>query len=255
MTQIKQGKNLLPQLALVLITIVFGGACKSNLTDPQKIIDQAIATAGGEKYLSSTIEFDFRDRHYIAKREGGMFSYERIFKDSKDSSQLVHDFVTNEGFKREINDIATAVADSMAVKYTSPTNSVIYFALLPYALNDPSVRKKFLGETILDGKDYYKIEITFAEGGGEDYQDVFHYWVNKKDFRIDFLAYSYSESDGIGYRLRKAYNARVVNGILFQDYINYKPKGSEQVAQLEELYKANQLEQLSKIELENISVK
>jgi hypothetical protein len=238
-----------------LLLSFFIYSCQSNLTDPQIIIDKAITAAGGEKYLNSTIEFDFRDRHYVARREGGTFSYERIFKEPKDSTQNVHDFVSNDGFKREINGVISEVADSMAVKYTSSTNSVLYFALLPYALNDPSVRKKFLGESKMDGKDYYMVEVTFEAGGGEDYQDVFHYWINKKDFRIDFMSYSYSESDGIGYRLRKAYNPRMVNGILFQDYINYKPKGAEKLEQLEELYKKNELEELSKIELLNITVK
>jgi hypothetical protein len=131
----------------------------------------------------------------------------------------------------------------------------LYFALLPYGLNDPSVQKEFMGETTLDGQEYYKIKITFQQnGGGEDYQDVFHYWINKSNFRIDFLSYSFIENDEIGYRFRKAYNARDVNGILFQDYVNYTPPGNENLDQLEELYKKNRLKELSKIELENIVV-
>lgn len=234
---------------LVLLLVV---SCSSN--DPQKIIDSAIAVAGGEKYLNSMIEFDFRDRHYVAKRKGGTFSYERVFAEPSDSTQRVHDFVTNDGFRREINSVEVIVPDSMKTKYAASVNSVLYFALLPYGLNDPSVRKKLLGEAILDNKEYFKVEITFQEGGGEDYQDVFQYWINKNDFRVDFLSYSYAEDTGIGYRFRKAQNARVVNGILFQDYINYKPAGSETLDQLEDLYKNNALVELSKIELQNISV-
>lgn len=236
--------RLLPLLLIV--------GCSSN--DPQKIVYKAIAVAGGDKHLSSTIEFDFRDRHYIAKRNGGVFSYERIFTEPSDSNQRVHDYVTNDGFRREINQVEVAVPDSMKTKYAASVNSVLYFALLPYGLNDPSVRKKLLGETILDNKEYFKVEITFQEGGGEDYEDVFHYWISKSDFRVDFLSYSYAEDDGIGYRFRKAYNPRIVNGILFQDYINYKPAGSETPDQLEDLYKNNALVELSRIELQNISV-
>ena len=234
---------------LVTITLV---SCNTSLKDPQKIIDKAIEVAGGEKYLHSTIEFDFRDRHYMAQREGGKYSYERIFKDSV---KTTHDFLTNDGFKREINNVLVEVADSMKVKYTSSINSVIYFALLPYGLNDAAVQKKFMGETSIDSVEYYVIEISFAQqGGGEDHEDVFMYWINKKDFTIGYMAYSYEETDGVGLRFRKAYNPRNVNGILCLDYLNLKPKDKTEITALEELYKKGELEELSKIELINIQV-
>ena len=129
---------------LVTISII---SCNSPLTDPQKIIDNAIKVSGGEKYRHSTIAFDFRDRHYMAQREGGKYSYERILKDS---ANTIHDFLSNDGFNREINNTLVEVADSMKIKYTSSINSVVYFALLPYGLNDDAVKKKFLGETTID---------------------------------------------------------------------------------------------------------
>lgn len=240
--------------AIISILAFMTWGCNTSLTDPQKIIDQAIAKAGGEKYLNSTIEFDFRDRHYAATRSGGKFSYERIFKDS---AKTIHDYVTNDGFRREIDGAVVEVADSMKVKYTATTNSVLYFALLPYGLNDAAVQKKFLGETTIDNKVYYKIEISFRqEGGGEDFQDMFNYWVSKEDFSIGYLSYSFSESDEISSRFRKAYNSRRIENILFLDYINFKPKDkSVPFNQLEDLYAQGALEELSKIELQNISVK
>jgi hypothetical protein len=238
-------------LSLYLLLLI---SCKDN--NPQHIIDKAIQASGGEKYLHSTVEFDFRGRHYVGMRDGGKFSYQRIFKNDKDSTQTIHDYVTNEGFKREINGIIADLPDSMKVKYTSSVNSVLYFALLPYGLNDQSIKKKFLGESVMDGKSYYKIEITFGQdGGGEDFEDTFNYWINTSDYTIGFIAYSYAEDDGIGYRLRKAYNPRRVNGILFSDYINYMPNGNFKLADLEELYKKKELKELSKIENTNIQVK
>ena len=235
-------------LAAILIT-----SCNSNLTDPQKIIDKAIAASGGDKYLDARIEFDFRDRHYVSTRKGGLYTYERI---TKDSANTTHDFLSNDGFKREINGTAVEVVDSMRVKYTSSVNSVIYFALLPYGLNDASVRKKFLGETQLEGKEQYVVEISFGEeGGGEDFEDVFIYWINKKDFVIDYLAYSFDEGKGLEYRFRKAHNPRKVNGITFFDYINYQPTTDTKITGLEDLYKESKLKELSKIELLNIKVK
>ena len=238
---------------LILLCSVVVVGCTQN--DPQTIVDKAIAAAGGDHYLHSTIQFDFRGRHYIATREGGNFSYERIFKNDKDSTQTIHDFLVNDGFRREINGEIAEVADSMRVKYSASTNSVVYFALLPYGLNDASVKKKFLGTTELDGKSFYKIEVTFGkEGGGEDYEDVFNYWIDTEDYSIGYLSYSFSEEGKIGYRFRKAINPRRVEGILFLDYINFKPKGTETLQQLDDLFKSGELEELSKIELSRILV-
>lgn len=234
-------------LSLLLIS------CNSKLSDPQIIVDKAIQAAGGEKYLDTNIEFDFRNRHYIANRKGGTYSYERIFEDSLDT---VHDFLTNEGFKREINGEQAMVHDTMAAKYTSSTNSVNYFALLPYGLNDAAVIKKFVGETTINEKSYYVVKVTFKpNGGGEDHEDVFLYWINQDSFTIDYLAYSFAEDDETSFRFRKAYNARVVNGIRFQDYINFKPvDNSLELDQAEELFKKGELIELSRIELENVTV-
>jgi hypothetical protein len=113
-----------------------------------------------------------------------------------------------------------------------------------------------MGETSIDSVEYYVIEITFAqEGGGEDHEDVFMYWINKKDFTIGYMAYSYEETDGVGLRFRKAYNPRTISGILFLDYTNLKPKAQTQITALEDFYKKGELEELSKIELTNIQVK
>ena len=243
------------RLFLSLILPILFWSCNLSLTDPQKIVDKAIAAAGGEKYLHSTIEFDFRGRHYIGNREGGKFSYERIFINDKDSTQQIHDYIRNEGFKREINDVVTDVIDSMKVKYTASTNSVLYFALLPYGLNDPSVKKKFLGTSVLDSTSYYKIEIKFEQrDGGEDFEDTFHYWINTSDFTIGFLSYSYEEDNKVDCRLRKVINSKRVNGILFSNYINYSPKGDGKFEALDELYRKNEVKELSKIENSNIQV-
>lgn len=244
---------MLSKFYLLVFTLVFY-SCTSFLTDPQKIIDKSIEAAGGNRYLNSTIEFDFRDRHYVAKRNGGSFSYERIFKDSIGT---IRDIVSNKGHVREINGMMEILPDSMSVKYTASTNSVIYFALLPYGLNDPSVRKKYLGDTMIENQIFYKVEIFFAqEGGGEDFQDVFHYWINREDFTIGYMAYSFSENDETSLRFRKAINPIKVNGIHFYDYINYKPKSnSVKMEELELLFTKGELEELSKIELLDIVVR
>jgi hypothetical protein len=236
-----------------IFIILILSACAGNVNDPQRIIDEAIDAHGAGKLANARLEFDFRDRHYVADRKKGRFSYERIFKDS---TNTIHDILTNDGFRREINGGMAKVIDTMAVKYTSSVNSTVYFASLPYGLNDAAVRKRFVGENTIEGQPYFAVEITFeAEGGGEDHRDIYYYWIHQQKYTMDYFAYSYHNDDA-GIRFRKASKQHEVNGVILQDYINYKPKDSSSatIENIVELYKKKELEELSRIEITNIKV-
>ncbi|MCB0400287.1 MAG: deoxyribose-phosphate aldolase [Winogradskyella sp.] len=223
-----------------------------NLT-ADEIITKSIEKAGGKTFDNSVIRFDFRDKYYVARRDKGQFSLIRMFKDGNDS---VFDLLTNSNFDRFINNSRVIIEDSLKSKFTASVNSVHYFSVLPYGLNAEAVNKTSLGEEQIKGKDYYKIKVTFsADGGGEDYKDVFVYWVNKESFNVDYLAYSYNEDDGVGTRFREAYNQRFVNGLRFVDYNNYKTENSNvELFDLGKAFEENKLKLLSKIELKNIEV-
>lgn len=240
------------------IGALFLTSCKdqklADLNLAQNVVDKAINRVGGEQFKASEIEFDFRDRRYKALRNGWKFQYERIWKDSLDE---VKDVLSNTGFQRFVNDSLVSVPDSMAVKYTSSVNAVHYFSILPYGLNDKAVNKYNLGTVEIKGKPYYKIKVTFnEEGGGEDFEDVFVYWINTKTFEVDYLSYSYEEDNNdIGLRFREAYNRRTINGLMFADYNNYKSQDElANVENMDSLFLDNKLQLLSKIELENIKV-
>jgi len=234
-----------------LLTIILLSC--DNRPDAQEIVNKMMQNSGGDLYLQSDIEFDFRDIHYRAFRDGGTYSYERTFADSLGQ---IHDVLNNNGFYRELNGQMLDVIDTMAVKYARSVNSVIYFALLPYALNDEAVKKKLIGEAEIKGKKYFKIEVTFDhEGGGEDFTDIFVYWVNQKTNNFDYMAYIY-HVDGGGTRFREAYNPRYVEGLRFVDYINYEPKDgiNAPIKDYDKLWLDNKMEELSRIENINISV-
>ncbi|GAB5401439.1 MAG: hypothetical protein Aureis2KO_30240 [Aureisphaera sp.] len=230
------------------------GACKDktpNVT-AQDIVDKTIFNACQGNCEHATIDFVFRDRKYISKRNNGSYSLERL---TQDSTGLIHDIVTNEGFVRYKDDSLVKVPDSMVTRYSNSVNSVHYFAQLPFGLNAPAVNKELLGDAIIKGEPYYEIGVSFNEnGGGTDFEDEFVYWIHKDRFTVDYLAYSYA-TDGGGIRFREAYNERLVNGIRFVDYNNYKPKSLKiQLTQLDSLFQANELKLLSKIETEEVRV-
>lgn len=238
----------------VVIVLLLIGCKQSKFDDPQTIVDKSIAVSGGETIENATIIFDFRNRSYTAKRNKGQFQLERQFKDSLD---VIKDVLSNDGFQRYKNEKPIAVSDTMVPKYARSVNSVHYFSVLPYGLNDPAVNKTYLSDVSIKGKSYHKVKVTFDQhGGGDDFEDVFIYWINAMTFKTDYLAYSYLEDDGeYGLRFREAYNERFVNGIRFVDYNNFKPNDvSTTLEALDVVFENDGLQLLSKIELENVSV-
>lgn len=248
---------------LILFTLLVVFNCKQKEAPSTKtesadgIIKKAIEVAGGTVFDHSEIDFDFRDTHYKAIHDNGKFQLERYLKDSISE---IKDVLSNSGLERFENGAQVKLADSMVEKYSASVNSVHYFSVLPYGLDGKAVYKNFLGTKNINGNAYYKIKVTFSEdGGGEDFDDEFIYWIDTQTFTLDYLAYSYKEDDGRDFRFREAYNVRIINGLRFADYNNYKPKkGSEVEVNLENLddqFSADNLELLSKIELKNIEVK
>ena len=239
---------------LFIALLVFASCDQKNSSlTAQQIIDKAMIANGADKVSNAKIAFDFRDINYIAIRNKGNFKLSRIFKED---SILIKDELSNTGFKRFKNNQLSNTIDSMAVKYASSVNSVHYFSLLPFGLNDKAVKKKLLEDAVIKGEAYYKVQISFSEdGGGEDFEDVFVYWIGKEDFKMDYLAYSY-HTDGGGKRFREPKNERIVNGIRFLDYNNYKTKNaSTKLKNLDKAFENNELIKLSEINLENVTVK
>jgi Family of unknown function (DUF6503) len=242
-------KKLLAAFLLIAILV----SCKQETQpDAQEIINKAITVSGGNIIKTATISFDFRDKHYKAIRNNGIYQYERHFNDS---IKKIKDVLSNNGFQRFVNNELIEVADSMIPRYSNSVNSVHYFSVLPYGLNDEAVNKTYLKEVTIKEKKYHKIKVTFSQnGGGEDFEDVFLYWINTENSKTEYIAYSYL-TDGGGMRFREAYNERFVNGIRFVDYNNYKPESKDaDLIDLDRLFEKEELKLLSKIENKNIEV-
>ena len=91
-------------LSLFIILFI---SCSKQVEDAQSIVDKSINAHSGELYENSKVEFDFRDRHYIFERNQGLYTYHRIFDDSLGN---YHDILSNDGFKRLLNDNQVSVS-------------------------------------------------------------------------------------------------------------------------------------------------
>ncbi len=237
---------------ILWLAIIFVACKEKPSLTANTVIDKAIEVSCQGNCDHAELNFVFRKVKYKSVREGDRFQYERNFVDSLGN---VRDVLSNDGFKRYRNDSLQVLADSTIQKYSESVNSVHYFVQLPYGLNAPAAKKELLGEATIKGRKYYEIGVTFSEeGGGTDFEDTFVYWIGKETFYVDYFAYNY-EVNGGGVRFREAYNPRVVEGIRFVDYNNYKPESLDTpLTELDALFQQNKLELLSKIETENVEV-
>ena len=234
----------------VILSVVLA-SCKPNYT-AQEIVNKSIESSGLNKLNKSILSFTFRDKQYKATRDNGVFEFVRF---QENDSVKIKDALSNNGFERFINDSLAILAEKDKNRFSNSVNSVHYFSVVPLGLNDSAVKKRLLESVTIKGKDYYKVEITFAEeGGGDDFDDVFIYWFTKDNFQLDYLAYKYHTNGG-GVRFRDVRKEHLINGVRLVDYSNYKPKDKEiDIYTIDKIYESNMLIKVSEINLENINI-
>ncbi len=246
----------------ILLAMIFSG-CKTtesgnNTNDIEKnskqsieddILNKCILAHGGEKYKTAKYSFEFRKKQYSFRNNGDQYEYK--VSSTKDGVTSINT-LNNLGLTRVVNGKKLSLDEKQINGFSGALNSVIYFATLPYKLQDAAVNKKYIGETTIKDKPYHILQITFDEvGGGKDHDDQFYYWINKDNFQIDYLAYNYQVNNG-GVRFRSAYNPRKIDGVIFQDYVNYKAEVGTPLADLPKLFEQDQLKKLSLIETEKV---
>ena len=144
-------------LTLLLVCLIVGACTPSN--DPQYIVDRAIEVHGLKALDNAVIEFDYRDKHFKATRNNGMFSYERTYTDSTGD---VREVLNNDEVFQEINGERVEITEKKRYSIQETNNSVVYFGFVPYFLNDPAVQKQYIGPTTIAGQPYHEIAITFT---------------------------------------------------------------------------------------------
>ena len=221
--------------------------------DPEEVVNRSISAHGSKVFEANNVSFDFRNKSYTIQPTSNGYRYTR--------SQILYganvkDIMTQRGaFTRQVNGKTVEVTDSTAFKFSESINSVAYFFMLPLPLNDQAVIKEAAGMDTIAGKVYYRVAVTFRqEGGGTDFQDQYRYWIDKDNYRVDYLAYNY-QTNGGGVRFRKAINRRKIEGLVVQDYINYRPKDiATPLDSLPSLFGKGELIEVSRIEKTNIQV-
>lgn len=237
---------------LILLGLVFLCSCVTEKPTAESVLQNCLQAHGYQNFLNSQIDFDFRGKHYTLMRNGGDFRYIRRFRDS---TGVVTDILDNSGFQRLLSGEAHSLEQQEEKRLKNSLNSVAYFALLPFPLKDPAVNIRLLGETNIANERFFELEVTFREeGGGDDFEDRFVYWIRKKDYILTHFAYRFHVNGG-GTRFRKAVYSRIENGVLLSDYRNYRSKTEmADIADYEEAFADSQVKHVSDIKLENLVI-
>jgi hypothetical protein len=224
-------------------------ATGKQLSKADSIVDRTIEAHGGKLYDNADYSFVFRGTKYRFQNNETTYAYS---SEIQKGDSLIKNVMTPDKFERSINSNLQALNKEKTSQYSEALNSVIYFAMLPYKLQDASVNRKFIEETTIKDKQYDVVGVTFGQdGGGRDFDDEFHYWINKQTHKIDYIAYNYRTNNG-GVRFRTAFNTRVIDGITFQDYINYEAPLETPLKDLPILYEQGKLKEVSQILTETI---
>ncbi len=213
---------------------------------------RARAAHGSDVLDHATVSFSFRGTPFTVERDGGRFAYTRDWTDSTGSGR---DVLTNDGLVRTVDGDEVPLDERAYRIAEEAVGSVVYFALLPYALADPAVQSRLAGADTLAGEPYRRVEVTFRqEGGGRDYQDRFLYWIHQDRATVDFLAYSYDDNGG-GARFRQAVHPRTVGGVRFADYLNFSAEPlMPPLERLGRMWEADSLDLVSEIVLDDVQV-
>ena len=88
----------------------------------------------------------------------------------KKGDSLYLDKLNNTEFVRTINNERVELSERWINGYSNSLNSVFYFAMLPFKLDDKAVILSYFGKQKTKNGEYFLVKVSFKqEGGGEDH--------------------------------------------------------------------------------------
>ena len=243
--------NSFKDIVLLLVVLSIGSCKKDQILSAEDWVNACIKSHRMDDFNNKKVAFSFREFNYTQNKDAQGIIYTRSKKKSPEQIDVLH---SKNGFSRTLNNEPVILSDSLASIYSESVNSVLYFFRLPFSIKDTGAVKTALNSEQIKNRLYQKIDVTFTpENGGVDYQDNFRYWIDKETKKLDYLAYQY-HSDGGGIRFRAVVNRKTIDGVVFQDYENYKAQKNSSLDELTDLYKKGKLELISMIINDSIRI-
>ena len=250
---------------LLLVPFVLLTGCPRPLppgpqgdAEARDLVFRAREAHGTDAYESAEmLRFDFRGVAFEASRHrSGHTHYRRTTLD--DQGRTVIDELADGGVARTVAGEPAALSDDEAARIHTAVNSVVYFATLPAALTDAAVRARALGVDSVMGQPHRLLEVTFdQEGGGDDWEDRYLYWLHPEQGTIEYLAYSYRLAPGAdgptdtGHRFRRVIRVGDADGMRIQDYENLTADSLARLEDYPAAYEAGRTTAVSDVRTDN----
>ena len=224
--------------------------------DGVEMVARSIEHHGGEIYRHSEASLELCSGsgcyRMTVRTDGGLYRHEvagpyrghtrtvRADNDSVTASRNGEPLIVTGEARQALRDWATAR---------------IYFAFLPYRLNDPAVIQEDLGIEEWEGRRLHKVKVTFEAGSSTDAEDEYLYWFDPETARLEQLAYSFQGRPG-GLRFRRLEGYRRIGGILFFDQVNLGVEGDDlSVDQIDPAFVRERMREVSRVKLREITVR
>jgi hypothetical protein len=229
--------------------------------DRLPIVDRAIDHHGGSLYTSSQVALRLCSKNGCfdleVRTDGGLFSHTVTRADG------LRVRATNDRVELWESGVAKPVPPEDEARRRRFVSARVYFAFLPFRLNDPGVQKLDLGIVDWEGRPLHEVRIRFTsqtatgDAGAETGQtsDEYMYWLDPQTGEVVFFAYDFV-GEPSGLRFRRAVNLRRIGGILFFDQENLGLDGDGlDVGQVDPAFVEAKLEPISTVELRDITVR
>lgn len=219
------------------------------------IVARAIEHHGGDRYRHSETSLElcsgsgcYRVR---VRTDGGLYEHE-VSGPYRGRTRTVRADNESVSVRRDGEPLAVLPEARQALRDWAMAR--IYFAFLPYRLEDPGVVRQDLGLEEWDGRPLRRVGVGFAAGSSTDAEDEYVYWFDPETARLEQFAYSFTGRPG-GLRFRRLGNYRRVGGILFFDQTNLGVEGPDlRVGQITPEFVRERMRVVSEIELRDIRV-
>ena len=248
----------LPTVALLstLLWMTSGASSASaEKVERLEIVDRAIAHHGGRVFTDSEMRFELCSKSGCSairtRVEGGLFDHE-VSGSVSAGERWVR--ITNDTVEWRENGESQPVDAEREQGLRDWVMARIYFALLPFRLNDPGVYKEDLGLEEWGGQRLHKVKVTFTPGSSTHAQDEYLYWFDPESGHLELFAYSYATSGG-GLRFRRTFDHRTIGGVRFFDQENHGVEGADlSVDLVTPEYVESAMRHVSTIRLDKIQV-
>lgn len=238
--------------ALVLVGALGWPGAAEGAESAADLVARSIEHHGGEIYENSEISFRICSKggcyDVVSRQIGGLYSHTVTGPDGR-CVRASNDDVS---MWREGEKVAVSPGDEQRLR--NWVSARIYFALLPYRLQDPSVRLEDMGTEAWDGETLRKVRVTFESGSSTSADDVFLHWFDPETARLVQFAYSFGGDPG-GLRFRELFDYRRVGGVLVFDQRNLGVEGDGlAVDMLTPEFVRNEMPEVSVVRLEGVGV-